>query len=77
MTRTIFYLLAFVGFWTNSINAQWQAVPSPADRVFAFVQSGNRIFAGSEDSGLWLSSNGGASFAIYPTVLPEMNFDIQ
>lgn len=77
MTRTIFHLLAFVGFWTNSINAQWQAVPSPADRVFAFVQSGNRIFAGSEDSGLWMSANGGTSFAVYPAGLPEMNFDIR
>ncbi|MCG3118684.1 MAG: hypothetical protein ALAOOOJD_00938 [bacterium] len=77
MTRKIFYLLALCGFWTSFLHAQWQAVPAPADRVFTFVQSGARIFAGSEDSGIWLSSNGGVSFAIYPTGLAEMNFDIR
>jgi hypothetical protein len=77
MLRRILHLLILCGFWTSTSHAQWQAVPSPADRAFAFVQSGNRIFAGSLDSGLWLSTNGGASFAVYPTGLPEMNFDIR
>ncbi len=77
MTRKIFCLLALCGFGARPLHAQWQVVPSPADRVFTFVQSGARIFAGSEDSGLWLSSNGGASFAVYPTGLAEMNFDIR
>jgi hypothetical protein len=77
MMRKIFYLLALVGFWTTSITAQWQAVPSPADRVFAFVQSGNRIFAGSMYSGLWMSENGGASFTAFATGLPEMQYDIR
>lgn len=77
MIRKFFYLIAFGGIWAIPLRAQWQAVPSPSDRVFTFVQSGANIFAGSEDSGLWLSSNGGASFALYPTGLAEMNFDIR
>lgn len=77
MTRKILGLAAFAAIVAAPLHAQWHAVPSPADRVFAFVQSGAKIFAGSEDSGLWLSSNGGASFALYPTGLAEMNFDIR
>lgn len=69
--------MVVLGFWTNVVYAQWQAVPSPADRVFAFAQSGARIFAGSENSGLWLSANGGASFAVYQTGLVEMSYDIR
>ncbi|MCG3158498.1 MAG: hypothetical protein DKINENOH_05142 [bacterium] len=57
--------------------AQWQPVPAPSDRVFTFALSGTRLFAGSEDSGLWLSTNGGASFQAYPTGLPEMAYDIR
>lgn len=77
MARRVSSLLILLGFWASVADAQWQSVPSPADRAFAFVQSGARIFAGSENSGLWLSTNGGASFAIYPTGLAEMNFDIR
>ncbi|NUO84210.1 T9SS type A sorting domain-containing protein [candidate division KSB1 bacterium] len=77
MTRRLAFFGVLIGLGASFADAQWQAVPSPADRVFTFVQSGNRIFAGSEDSGLWLSTNAGASFAVYPTGLPEMNFDIR
>lgn len=77
MAGRISKFLVLLGLWTSVADAQWQAVPSPADRVFAFVQSGARIFAGSENSGLWMSANGGASFAVYQTGLNEMNFDIR
>lgn len=77
MAGRISKFVVLLGLWASMAPAQWQAVPSPADRVFAFVQSGARIFAGSENSGLWLSANGGASFAVHATGLAEMNFDIR
>lgn len=54
------------------------AIDAVAGRsVFAFVVgSNNRLFAGSENTGLWVSGDGGASFQTYATSLPEMNFDI-
>lgn len=77
MTRRILHSVIIFWLWLGTSYAQWQKVPSPADRVFAFAQNGAGIFAGSENSGLWLSANGGASFAVYPTGLDEMNFDIR
>lgn len=77
MARKIFSFCFLSVLATSSLNAQWQSVPSPADRIFAFAQTGGAIFAGSENSGLWRSMDAGRSFALYPTGLSEMNFDIR
>jgi len=74
--RSIFFL-ALGGFWASVADTQWQQVSSPADRMFTFIQIGTGIFAGSENSGLWKSTNESANFTIYPTGLPEMNYDVR
>ena len=77
MLRKCCFFAAVLVMWMNNSHAQWQAVPSPGDRIFAFAQSGTGIFAGSENSGLWKSANGGASFALHPTDLLELGFDVR
>lgn len=71
-----------LGFIANtSVIAQqveserWRPVSSPADRVFTFAQHGNRLFAGTENTGLWVSSNGGQTWQIQQTGLFEMTYD--
>lgn len=78
----IFATYFVLGFGTNtSLKAQqiesqkWRSLSSPADRVFTFAQHGNRLFAGTENTGLWVSSNGGQSWQIQQTRLFEMTYD--
>lgn len=55
--------------------AEWRMVESPRDRIFTITQHQNRLFAASEDTGLWESSNGGQTWYRINTTLFEMTFD--
>jgi hypothetical protein len=59
----------------QEIYPEWRRVESPHDRIFAITQHQNRLFAASEDTGLWESSNGDQSWSRINTPLFEMTFD--
>lgn len=61
--------------FAQEIYPEWQRIESPRDRIFAVTQHQNRLFAASEDTGLWESSNGGLSWNRIFTTLFEMTFD--
>ena len=63
------------GAFAQEIYPEWRTVESPRDRIFAITQHQNRLFAASEDTGLWESSNGGQTWYRLGTTLFEMTFD--
>ncbi len=70
------YLLIILLAAAGNMSAQWNRVVSPSSRVFAFKQIDSKLFAGTEDSGLWYSLNGGAGWQQHATGLYEFNFDV-
>jgi hypothetical protein len=42
--------------------AQWRRVDAPQDRIFSIARHDNKLFAASEDTGVWMSDNGGQSW---------------
>jgi photosystem II stability/assembly factor-like uncharacterized protein len=74
----LFFLLGALMLFTDQLSAQWQNIPSPRDRLFAMIEgSNNRLFGGSEDTGIWVSINGGASFQTYSGGFPQASYDIR
>lgn len=69
---TLILLMAAGG----SVFSQWNNAVSPQSRVFAFKQIDDKLFAGTEDNGLWYSMNGGANWQQQPTGLYEFNYDV-
>jgi len=72
----MYKVILFLTFIVVSSNAQWMKTNSPEDRVFDFQQVGNYIYAGSENSGLFRSSDSGKSFMKISTGLPISSYDI-
>ncbi len=68
-------VILFVNF---NAYTQWQKLQTPNDRVFGFLKtSNNKIFAGTENTGLWVSNDDGLSFTEYSTGLPELQYDVK
>ncbi len=56
--------------------AQWRRVDAPQDRIFSIARHDNKLFAASEDTGVWMSDNGGQSWYRVNSSLYEMTFDV-
>jgi photosystem II stability/assembly factor-like uncharacterized protein len=56
--------------------AQWRRVDAPQDRIFSIARHDNKLFAASEDTGVWASDNGGQSWYRVNSSLYEMTFDV-
>ncbi|MCU0426970.1 MAG: T9SS type A sorting domain-containing protein [Candidatus Kapabacteria bacterium] len=56
--------------------AQWRRVESPQDRIFSITQHSSKLFAASEDTGVWASDNGGQTWYRVNSSLYEMTFDV-
>lgn len=70
------YVLIILIITVIDLSAQWNKVTSPSSRVFAFKQMDNKLFAGTEYSGIWFSLNGGVSWQQQNTGLYEFRFDV-
>lgn len=70
------YVLIILIIAGTDLFAQWNKVTSPSSRVFAFKQLDNKLFAGTEDSGVWFSLNGGVSWQQQAAGLYEFSFDV-
>ena len=66
--KKLLFILSFASM-TVIANAQWQQTSLDSGQITCFAKSGNNIFAGTQDNGVYLSSNNGSSWSAMNTGL--------
>ncbi len=67
----------FLLFLTTSSTAQWIKIQNPGSRATSYKEISEQLYIGTEDNGIFKSSNNGDSWTKIQTDLFESVFDIQ